>query len=1066
MDLQLLSQVFLATLDADAATRKAAEHHLKELKLTLEVLSGCLSISIDKQLGNYPGIQQSAVVYLKNIINKRWALPSSPQPPPQHTAALELTPEQRAEFRQQVLFALQVASPEVLNHLMAIVSALVSADLPHAWPELVPATTAMFQSPDPNTVYCGVLCCAEILKFFSLSSKGAAAAAAGSIEQKRNNLNSVVSTFFPLLYRTAVPLAVESDEKAGLILWKILKSYKYSIELEMPEYLLREDQLNQWLPLWISVLQRPVQLDTAQHGGENPAFRFTHKPSPSTSSINSSASNLGLLAEAAPITLTSELAVAVWLRCKKWACSIHTKLMTVFATKSSSHSVLKSAVTNDAFPAAYLTHFAPSLCTVFLNEVQVWKQRSPQAVSFLSLNQNLINVYEYFEATIQVDSLWQHVILPNMGPILSELVFETFLLSEDDIELLHNQPEEYILTNVENVEFTPRQNASKFFRKVIKTHGDQVLPGFFEFINQVMAKHHETRHDFELCRQKDAALQMVSAVRSTLLKSGSPFAQQQQMENFMIQQVSLDTTSQHSFLRARACELVAKFGKLAYSMADLEVLFNLTTGCLNDSEVVVRFQAIMALQTLIKYPVVHPWLSGQVSRVMHQIMEMYKDVDSEQISLVMEDLIDIFAEELSPFSVQLSEQLSGQFIRIMGEIFARDQTLNEYGYMDDKNMAALGILNTISTLLFSLESFPELVAKTEVNLLPVFKVIIENSQEAFYQEVFELIDKCLSCTLQVTPTMEKVLGMLQVGFKQNPDHAVEYFIPCLCSFFRYSTTAKLMTEENVKFFFDIPLFYASDKSVHEHDKQQALSFAQVTIVQCSELGPNNYIDYYVSQLLQYCVNDLPGEYSPAVYRRALNTFIAALFYNPQGVTLFLRERNSFDILFTALMQHQELFGRPYEKKLATLSLLRLLATQFPLDPMDPLVPLVFQTAPAYALSYQSQVENETLKETTGGGAGAGMGAPIQFSFVDVTATAAADDPFQAYDPTDFQSTFVDEDQVALTEPLVDKLLEPYDIRSIFEETMRQLRRENEACYVALCEKLPPNVTASQLRSLF
>lgn len=973
MDLQLLSQVFLATLDTDNTTREAAETHLRELKPSLEVFSACLKISIDNQLGYYPAIQQSAIVYLKNIVRKRWkrSHDDGSFTPRSDSSSFDLQPDQRDEFKQQVLYSLHMASPEVLSHLIAIIAILISADFPHSWPELVPTTISMLQSSDSNSVYCGVLCCTEILKFFSLPTI--------SIESRNRNLDSIVSSLFPLLYRIAAPLAVDSHDKAGLILWKILKAYKFAIAAEFPQYLQQDEQLKNWLYLWMGILQRPIQFDaeTSQNSANS---NFSHKPSHSTSSISSNSSSF-TLTDLPLIILTNDSSLHAWIKCKKWACFIHTRLMTVHATLNSK-THFKISLSNPAFSSIYLSHFAPGICNILLNEIRVWKAQSNQTVSFLSLNQSLINLYDYFEAALPIESLW-NILLPNMELIISDLVLKTLILSESDIELLHNQPEEYILTNIENAEFTPRTNASKFLKKMIKIHQDQILEGFFEFINQIMSKHQENRNDFQLSLQRDAALQMISAIRVTLLKSESPFTQQ--MESFMIQQVSLDTTSQHSFLRARACELISKFGKLDYSTSDLKLLFNQIMECLNDSEVVVRFQAIMAIQTLINYPAVCPWLAGQVSQVMHKMMEIYNDVDSERISLVMEDLIEIFSEQLSPFAVQLSEQLSNQFIRINGELLIRDQNQDEYGYIDDKNMAALGILNAFSTLLFSLEKSPALVSKVEVNLLPILKIVIENSQEAFYQEVFELIEECLSCTMAVTDTMAKVLGMIEIGFKSNPTYGADYYIPCLCNFVKYGNRNNVMVEGNVKFFFEMALYYAAGRDIPEDEKRQACSFAQVIILKCSELGPNNYVDYYVSQLLQYCTGELPAQFEPAIYRRVLNIFVTAVFYNPQGVTQFLSERNYLSQLLEGLMNHTEIFARPYEKKLVTLSLLRLLGTKF--STSDTIVRTVFQIVPIYALSHQKQVEKESLKETGGF-------APVQFSFVDETFSTQA--TFQQY----------------------------------------------------------------------
>lgn len=993
MDLHLLSEVFLATLDTDLATREAAETHLRKCRSNPEMPLACLTLSISKTY--FPVIQQSAAVYLKNNILKDWQkqnhydkLPATASPngaSPTHSIPsnsngvtyTNFSVEQKNKFRQQVLYSLHLASPEVLNHLLAIVGALIPLDFPYNWPDLVPSTLEMLQSTDSNTVYCGVLCCIEILRNFKQPST--------VTEQRDANLNSIVASLFPLLYRIAASLALDSHEKAGLILWKIIKCYKLSICIEIPIFLQQDVQLKNWLCLFTGILQRPIQLEPSiLESQDSVAYKFSHKPSLSTSSTSSNSSSFTSVTDSLPITPSGESSVHAWLKCKRWACFVHTKLMTVHATLNSKVS-FKTSLANSSFASIYLSHFAPNLCNIFLNEISVWRSQSAQTISFLSLHQSVINLYDFLEAALDVESLW-NILVSHMELIISDLVFQTLLLSESDVELLHHQPEEYILINIENAEFTPRNNACKFLSHMIKSHGNQILEGFFTFINQCISKHHENRDDYQLSIQKDAALQMICSVRFTLLNGDSPFLHQ--MESFIVQQVSVDTSSRHAFLRARACELIAEFGKIKYSMQDPKQLCSRIMDCLNDTEVVVRFQAIMALQTLVRYQSVCTALAQQISQVMHKILEIYDDVDSERISLVMEDLIDIFSEQLSPFSVQLSKQLSDQFTRIVTELLTREsQNAEEYGFVDDKNMAAFGILNALSTLLFSLEKSPALITKVEANLLPVLRIVLENSQEPFYQEVFELIDTCLYSVSQVTDTMFEVLEMIKVGFKVNPSHGAEYFIPCLCNFVKFSDIRKIMTENNIKFFFDMTLYYVGGQNISEEDKQQACNFAQVIIINYArELGPNNYVDYFVSQLLNCCAGDLTNtqSFSPAIHRRVLNVYITAIFYNPRGVTQFLEQCNYLGLLIEALVNHPEVFARPYEKKLVALGLVKLLAIKFSMTNEHPLVMALFKMVPLYTLSYQTQIEKET--NDSGGGGG--------FAFVDETYSTEAS--FQQY----------------------------------------------------------------------
>lgn len=55
-----------------------------------------------------------------------------------------------------------------------------------------------------------------------------------------------------------------------------------------------------------------------------------------------------------------------------------------------------------------------------------------------------------------------------------------------------------------------------------------------------------------------------------------------------------------------------------------------------------------------------------------------------------------------------------------------ESAIDDYG--DEKSLAALGILNTLETLLLSLDSSPEVVARIEHAVVPVIKAVLENGQ--------------------------------------------------------------------------------------------------------------------------------------------------------------------------------------------------------------------------------------------------------------------------------------------------------------------------------------------------
>ena len=99
-----------------------------------------------------------------------------------------------------------------------------------------------------------------------------------------------------------------------------------------------------------------------------------------------------------------------------------------------------------------------------------------------------------------------------------------------------------------------------------------------------------------------------------------------------------------------------------------------------------------------------------------------------------------------------------------------------------KILAALGILNTLGTLILSLETKPELLRALEDSIQPVVVFVLENgvigmndchgaNHLDLLSEVFEIIDSCTFSTQSISPTMWSLFPLLYKVFKE---YAIDY----------------------------------------------------------------------------------------------------------------------------------------------------------------------------------------------------------------------------------------------------------------------------------------------------
>src|SRR5262249_51369710 len=158
-------------------------------------------------------------------------------------------------------------------------------------------------------------------------------------------------------------------------------------------------------------------------------------------------------------------------------------------------------------------------------------------------------------------------------------------------------------------------------------------------------------------------------------------------------------------------------------------------------------------------------------------LKLANEVDVDALANVMEDFVEVFSEQLTPFAVALCEQLRDTYLRIIRELLARNEAKASengdgpgYGeYLDDKSIAALGVLQTIGTLILTLEASPDVLLHLETILMPVVTVTLENKLYDLYNEVFEIVDSCTFASKSISDTMWQAFELMHKTFKDGAE---------------------------------------------------------------------------------------------------------------------------------------------------------------------------------------------------------------------------------------------------------------------------------------------------------
>lgn len=325
--------------------------------------------------------------------------------------------------------------------------------------------------------------------------------------------------------------------------------------------------------------------------------------------------------------------------------------------------------------------------------------------------------------------MWPHL-KPHLDSLVTHFLFPVLCLTADDVEKFESDPEEYLhrkLNFYEEVS-APDVAATNFLvtlTKVRRKHTFTILT----FVNKIVDEYESTEDSKRNHIAKEGALRMIGTLSSVILGKKSPIAEQ--VEYFLVRYVFPDFRSPQGYLRARACDTVEKFEQLDFKDPNnLLIIYRNILECMADPDLPVRVEAALALQPLIRHDIIRTSMQQNIPQIMQQLLKLANEVDVDALSNVMEDFVEVFAAELTPFAVALSEQLRDTYLRIVRELLEKNEKRDDeegYGdYIDDKSITALGVLQTIGTLILTLESTPDVLLHIESILMPVIKVTLEN----------------------------------------------------------------------------------------------------------------------------------------------------------------------------------------------------------------------------------------------------------------------------------------------------------------------------------------------------
>ncbi|KAG2138570.1 armadillo-type protein, partial [Suillus bovinus] len=689
MDLQSLANLFATTYNPDPNVQKTGELQIRKIGAQEGMLTALLQIIASE--GVELATRQACSVYLKNRVHTSYILPSNPRP--DH---VPIAQSDRDALKANILPLLSASpSRSVTVQVAATLKDLVAHDFPDRWPSLLDDVKRLLGSGDVREVGAGVVAALECVRAFRF-------------RQKADVLPGVIASLFPTLVTIADGMLNTSpsqpaSQEIPAMLHLILKTYKTAIIVNLSPHQQSPESLVPWGRLLFRVVEMIVPVEGVPTDEEDRER-------------------------------------CEWWKAKKWAYGILGRLFHRFGNPSQLPSPMQKEY--GVFAQHFVTTFAPEIFKVYLHQVELyvsgqsWLGKKCQYQIFQFFTEWLVSTLDSsdyadaFTYSIKPKSTWI-LLKPHVDSLVANFAFPQLAFNASKQAMWEADPVEYVRASVDEYEnfSSPVSGATSFLLSLASNRTKTSFLPMLQFINTVLRSNPTPAQRF-------GALTMMSVLGPFIVRHPDVKGS---IEQFMVQYVLPEFTSQEPYLRSVACEVLGVVTKAGITWVSEENLNNHSRAValsLDDCELPVRVQAALAITELVViHDSVRDAVSPQVGKVVQDLLKLSDETDLDILNHSMEAMVDRFQNELMPVASQLTARLCESYLRLAREGLAQQNeaipdSIDVESLVsdadDDKVYGAMGVAKTIGTVVSCIDSSPEILSQVQEVIIPIIRFTLEN----------------------------------------------------------------------------------------------------------------------------------------------------------------------------------------------------------------------------------------------------------------------------------------------------------------------------------------------------
>lgn len=849
----------------DPQNRLAAEAYLEQVYQMAGFTTCLLQIVMDGSLNTE--LRLSGAIYLKNTVNKYWKQRTNKE----SKDILYCIPEEaKAIIRQNIIEGIIQTPLKINKQLCVCLDTIVRQDFPDKWTDIVPKCHA-YLSSDNQEAWLGTL-----MSLHQLSKKYKF-----KKSDERGPYITAMKDLLPLMYnRMIVVLPNQSEPSVCLQRW-MLKIFYCSMHYQLPFELINENTLPSWMMVFQTVIDRPVPPEYEKEDEE-------------------------------------ERASSEWWKTKKWALHILCSMFERFGSPGNVED------TYNVFADYYMKTFNCSTTGV-VNTLLKQLQKAREGVYITPRVKQLI--FNYLNEALSHANSWK-LIRPHFQEIFVDIVFPLLCYNDDDNQLWHDDPYEYIRMKFDIFEdlVSPVVAAQVFLAEACQKRKN-ILDPVMMFCVQILNNSSENRDP----RKKDGALNVIGTTSDVLMKRK---AYKGQLEPMLVAHVFPEFKSPFGYMRARACWMVHYFSEITFEQeTHLQYALQEVLSCLTqDKELPVKVEAAVALQHLIKNQTLAEKVIGpHVKPIIIELLRVIKDTENDDLTEVLQELIETYSDNITDVAVDLCSTLASTF----NELLDASGGAEEDGY---KALTALGLISAIQSLVKSAFKNTEILKQMEAVLVTTIVSIFQNGVMDYYEEMLSLLDLFTADT--ISPAMWQIMGVLYEAFARDGFDYFSEMMSVVFNYIRVDNEGFLSNPKHVEIVIAMAKTMLTDDP-GEDPQTYACKLLEVMLLECK-----GRIDQYIPSVLEGPLARLTKNIMDPDLRYALVLVVVAALYSNSNLVMELLEKTSFPSaneaitaqFFTSWLRDCQNFEGIHDRKMSVLGLCTVL--QSPIKP-----PAVLNNAP-------------------------------------------------------------------------------------------------------------------------